>query len=126
MTNVLFIVGLPGSGKTTFAKNISNGYRLIDDPVNFIKDVKPYLDENLIITDPSLCIESNRVSATNMIKSYNPYIKIDWLFFENDPESCILNASGRINKKVDNYIKTLSKVYKIPTGSTIVDVYKKV
>lgn len=136
MNNILFIVGLPGSGKSTLAKNINkdnNGkYTIIDDPKDFKKDVLPYLDNDLIIVDPSLCIEENRTSAVNMIRKNNPDVNIDWIYFENNPNACLGNSyiRNRVNmisfkpiKIVDNYIKSLSMVYTIPKGSNLVRVY---
>ena len=82
-SNILIIVGLPASGKTTLANKINKDnnfkYRIIDDPKNFMKDVYPYINEDLIITDPALCIESNRDKAVSMIKKYTN-AKIDWIF----------------------------------------------
>lgn len=125
-SNILMIVGLPASGKTTLAKKINKDnnskYRIIDDPKDFMSDIYPYLNENLIITDPKLCIENNRNSATNMIRKYTNS-KIDWLFFENNPAQCILNAKNRPDKKVESLINLLSKDYKIPEGSNTCKVY---
>ena len=125
-SNILIIVGLPASGKTTLANKINKDnnfkYRIIDDPKNFMKDVYPYINEDLIITDPALCIESNRDKAVSMIKKYTN-AKIDWIFFENNPKQCLINAKNRENKKVDSLINLLSKEYIIPRNSNISKVY---
>ena len=125
-SNILIIVGLPASGKTTLANKINKDnnfkYRIIDDPKNFMKDVYPYINEDLIITDPALCIESNRDKAVSMIKKYTN-AKIDWIFFENNPKQCLINAKNRENKKVDSLINLLSKEYIIPRKSNISKVY---
>jgi hypothetical protein len=138
MSNILFIVGLPASGKSTLAKKINkdNGgkYLIIDDPKNFELDIQPHLDRDLIITDPQLCFEKNRQSAEQRIKSINSEAKIDWIFFENDPESCLINAEvrNRANqisfkpvKNVKTFIENFSKYYTIPSGATVVEVYKR-
>ena len=126
MSNILIIVGLPGSGKTKLAEKINedNGYkyRLLDDPTNFDKDIRPYLGEDLIITDPHLCFEKNRTKCEEMIKNVDSTIKIDWIFFENDPEKCLVNSNNR-SKKVSSFIQNYSKFYTIPEGANVVKVF---
>ena len=133
--NILFIVGLPGSGKSTLAKKINkdNGgkYLIIDDPKNFETDIQSHLDKDLIITDPQLCFENNRQKAVERIESINTDVQIDWIYFENDPEACLLNVevrnrSNRISfkpvKNVKTFIENFSKYYMIPFGATVVEV----
>ena len=137
MSNILFIVGLPGSGKSVMAKKINkdNGdkYYIIDDPKNFNEDIKPYLDRDLIITDSNLCFQKNRDAAVAQIKKLLPDSKIDWIFFDNDPEACLANAQRRNRalivslkpvRKVESFIKNFNQFYTIPEGSNVVNVYK--
>jgi hypothetical protein len=88
----------------------------------------------LIITDPQLCFDETRKMAKEKIKSINPDIEIDWIYFENDPESCLINAEvrNRTNqislkpvKNVKTFIENFSKYYTIPSGATVVEVYKR-
>lgn len=127
MSNILFIVGLPGSGKTELSKKINsqnnNRYKIIDDPKSF-DQILPFLDQDLIISDPAFCLEKNRELAIRKITEENPNVKIDWIFFENDPDQCLINAERRENKKVDSYIKNSTKTYTIPKGSNIIKVWR--
>lgn len=137
MNNIILIVGLPGSGKSTLAKRINqdndNKYHIIDDPKDFKTEVLPYLMKDVIITDPQLCFEKNRQAAQDKIKEVNPDAKVDWIFFENDPESCLLNdevrkRAARVSMKpvkdADSFIKKFSPFYTIPEGANVVEVYK--
>jgi len=127
MISVIFIVGLPASGKTTLANKINdeNGgiYKIVDDPKNFNLDIKPYLGGNMIITDPNLCREDNRENAIKMISSVDMNIKIDWIFFENNPKLCLVNALNRDGGKVKSSIFNLTRIYKIPQGANIIPVF---
>ena len=128
MINIILIVGLTGSGKSTLANMINldnnNNYKIVDDPKDFNKDIVPYLNQDLIITDPFLCSERNRLFAKNKIMEHNPDVIIDWIFFENDPEACLVNAA-KSNKKVEGFIKNQTKTYNIPPGSNVVEVYRE-
>jgi ABC-type cobalamin/Fe3+-siderophores transport system ATPase subunit len=137
MNNILFIVGLPGSGKSTLAKKINrdnnNKYKIIDDPRDLDTQILPFINEDLIITDPALCFPQNRQLAIDFIKRHNPNAKIDWIFFENDPENCLRNSEARnralINnfkpsRKVESFIKNLNQFYTIPENSNVFKVYR--
>ena len=134
---IILIVGLPGSGKSNLAKQINKDndgkYKIINDPKEF-EEIKSHIFEDLIVTDPHLIFENNRKMAINKIKELNPDCKIEWIFFENDPEQCLINSNirNRSNaislkpiKKVDSFIKNFSEFYTIPRGSFVVKVWKR-
>lgn len=134
--SVLFIIGLPGSGKSHLAKRINqdNGgkYRIIDDPRSF-DQIIPYVHEDLIITDPALCFPQNRELAIQKISEANPDVKFDWIYFENNPQKCLRNSeirnqelvqSGKSTRRVESFIKNLNQFYTIPEGSTVLEVWE--
>jgi hypothetical protein len=134
--NIIILVGLPGSGKSRMAKQINldnnNKYKVIDDPKSLEKDIKPFINQDLIITDPALCFEANREKAKQFFKEFAPNSKIDWIYFENNPEQCLINAdirnrTLRISMKpirnVDSFIRNLHQFYTIPEGANVVSVW---
>ena len=136
MNNILFIVGLPGSGKSHLAQQINcdndDKYKIIDDPRSF-DQILPYVNQDLIITDPALCFPQNRELAVQKISELNPDVKFDWIYFENDPETCLRNSQirnqelinqGKSPRKVDSFIKNLHQFYTIPDGSNVISVWK--
>lgn len=124
---ITFVVGLPASGKTHYAKSL--GGRLIDDPKDFKKDIFPYLTEDceLVIADPFLCSSASRERATNWILEILPGAELKWVFFENNPEQCLRNAAKRMeegdDRKVAGSIKSMSKSYKVPEGEKCLPVW---
>lgn len=121
MYEAYLIAGLPASGKTTYAKNFK--CKLFDDP----KDLKEIIDyckcgNNIIITDPNFCITEVRNKAQKILLDLG--YKVNWIFFENNPNQCIINSKKRPEKSVEMYIKQLSLLYNIPENSVILSVWK--
>lgn len=103
---ITFIVGLPASGKTTLAKTIpavlfDNRFSLSEVTYNLRND------NDVVITDPMLCIQDNRTFAHNVFKSFTQ----DWVYFANDPTQCKINALARGDRFVLPSIYVLSKLY---------------
>src|ERR1700757_323933 len=96
---VIFIVGLPGSGKTTYAKSIMDDtYFLIDDPIRdktlfkqAIKANKP----NVIICDPLLIGKEPERIQNIITKQFNSDIDFEWIYFENDQRGAWANHLKR-------------------------------
>lgn len=121
---IIFIVGLPCSGKTYLGKDlIKNGGRFIDD---LSKQGLPTLDnvsENiLVISDPYLCRQKDRNLAQQYVKKKFPNCTIEWIFFENAPTKCLNNMQRRMsegdNRLVRGLIVSLSKEY-VPQGNIL-------
>jgi hypothetical protein len=127
----VIIVGLPASGKSTYALKlvaIKHGYLLIDDSAMgysdfYLKMATDYLKDNhnCIFTDISLCSDVDRERCAKVLSLY---ATVEWIFFANNPAQCLMNARKRgdlISVKDD--IQRLSKLYNTPHGSTVFSVY---
>lgn len=132
ITKIILIVGLPGSGKTTYAKSImTDSHFLIDDPNRdrtLFDKAKISGKSIAIICDP-LLITSDRERVMNFLrKKFDDGIDFDWIYFENDPHAAwhnhlIRNESDprSINEK---FHKQLSNNYIIPDDAKTIPVYK--
>ncbi len=119
MTKVLCIVGLPGSGKTFLANRLAS--KLLD--VKVIDDIRTISElpengetENLIIVDPNFCFDEVRTRADQFLSKN--YDVVEWLFFENSPEKCLVNVELRNDgRKVEGLIRILHKNYHPPMNA---------
>lgn len=123
MGRCILIVGLPASGKTTLANSLlKKNCVLVDDPKEgdfdkigrFLR-----LGITVIVTDCFLCEKVVQEEAKKSLGS----IETEWIFFENDPVQCHINAARRKNKPVDQDIEYWTDVYHIPEGAKVIPVY---
>lgn len=124
---IIFITGLPASGKTTLGSKLAKelDYFLMDGPeYTLIVEHSMY---NLIVAGSNFCLKQNQERIKNLLPKN---IKIKWLAFENDPEACYKN--NLIRKKLTNKmdvsqrISDLSKLYTYPSENCeIIPVWKK-
>ena len=119
----LFIIGLPGSGKTFLGKKLSKERKalFIDDPKTFSN-----VESDIVVADPSFCNPEIREKAKKIVESNG--FTVEFLFFENDPVQCRKNVELRVSmgdfRKVDNAITVLTKIYVIPEKVNVIPVYK--
>ncbi|MFA4930400.1 MAG: hypothetical protein WC570_00835 [Patescibacteria group bacterium] len=134
---ILFIVGLPGSGKTSIVNELSSqGYSVFDDyKAGAVNDDSAFnmsqhysslmkqLEEgkDCAILDIDFCREEARQEAvTNIQNAFNNEIEVDWIFFENEPYICVENVVNRhieSNKDQTGAIMNIGKyspLYTIP------------
>jgi len=111
---ITLIIGLPASGKTNLAKRLYPSAYLVDDPVSLLELPKPGQTEHLIITDPSFCVARTLAFCEKLLYQTYGEVEINHIYFANDPEQCLKNASGRVGKMVNSYISYLTKEYNPP------------
>jgi len=125
------IVGLPGSGKTTYAKEHYRGVRLFDD-ISVSGDL-PLLEaaldqgEHCIVVETLACLEGTRITLTNWMKARG--FTIEWEFFENNPQQCLENVKARKAqgdlRKVEKFIEYTTRDYHIPEDVEPLPVYRQ-
>lgn len=116
--SLIILIGLPASGKTTYYNEIiDNTYKFYDDFItdiydgNLLKDIKNNL--KLCISDPRLCNFDTFKQIMKEIEKYITKDKIKIILFPNNKLSCLINASKRNKKNVNNMIEIYSSLYKI-------------
>ena len=133
MIHVHFIIGLPGSGKTTWAEAYKRALQalgrrvwiiddpraltMVDDVVEALVEVDEIEDPHLFIVDPQLCCESARTFAANYMLRVPASIQMYWHYFANDPVQATINAASRPEKAVNGEIQRLSKIYNPPANA---------
>lgn len=131
---IIIIIGLPGSGKTTYYNNhLKNDYKLYDDFINNFYDGELINDIinniNICIIDPRLC---NINTFNFFLKNFEEYIdrkQIQLILFQNNKDKCLNNVKLRNTINCISTIKYLSSIYfidnyiKIFNIIEIVDIY---
>ena len=129
VTNLIIVVGLPASGKTTYCTTNYPEYTLYDDYLNTIynntllqhlQNTNNSVNSNskVIINDPRLCDTTIFKQQVNNILLYIPLSNIQFILFENTPDQCILNSQLR-----NDNIKDINLKQQILTYSQNYDPY---
>jgi predicted kinase len=111
---MLIIIGLAGSGKTTyFNQHLSKNYELFDDFITnfFTGEIIEKINEDICLIDPRLCDFEIFKKIMMEIEKYVDKSKIKLILFENNPERCLINSQTRKKKNVAKMIEIYSKKY---------------
>lgn len=114
---IIFIIGLPGSGKT-FLVNTSNQFNdclFLDDLKDFqLIESSLQTNNKIVITDPHLCNDCTRNKAIDKLSKFD--VDIIFKYFNNDPEQCFINVQNRNDGRLigKHFIFDLSKKYNPP------------
>ena len=122
-TKVVLVAGLPGSGKTYYAKaRLKHSPGLLIDDIDDLHLLEAAVRQNPVvyITDPHFCIDGVRQKAEQVFSSIGN-VEIEWVFFENDPHKCERNIEYRNDgRRVDITLKHLSRLYNPPADALII------
>lgn len=125
----ILVVGLPGSGKSTYVKNNYPDFIIHDDFLSNVWNGKAIDDVNkgkdVILVDPRLTYPKTFSRVINMFNKQPDLI----ILFENDPDQCIMNSKLRVPyRDVHRNITSFSEHYSFDTylnyETKVVDVYK--
>ncbi len=123
MPNVILIIGLPASGKTTLAYQLQkeNGYQIIDDPKN-ISEFAEILKsrQNVIVTDPHLCNPLIRQKAIEFWENNKYGVKL--IFFEKDIKKCQNNLIHRNDNRIIKHFEVFD--YIIPKDVETIKIWQ--
>jgi hypothetical protein len=131
MSKLVWIVGLPGSGKTYYAeRHPIKGAKFFDDPsanAASLDELKRHIQAggNAVITDVYSVSTTVRALAESKLRAWG-VTEIEWMYFENDPEACIRNIGRRRDGRLvsESYVREAAKHYAIPEGVEILPVFQ--
>lgn len=109
MPEIVFIVGLPASGKTTLANSM--GVPVFEDA----KELPLNLEGDFVLESPEFCLIERLCQARSQALSEYPLHSQRVIFFRNSPRQCLINAHTRDKHRVvDGMIRYMSQRYSPP------------
>lgn len=146
MQKTTFLIGLPGSGKTTYLAQRKEffGDALICDDYRksggsefaqslYYEDLIEALSggRDVVIADIAYCrkerLEEAVAEVRQLARRLGIRLKVEYLYFENDPEACKENIlrRGRAKRVARElaFVDRTSSVYEIPPSAKALPVY---
>lgn len=130
---IIFIIGLPCSGKSWLANKLSSSIipniPIIDDFDCLNKNFILSLKNGYIFTHPWLCIP--RIFNEEIIWVNNNFDNpvLEFIYFENNSKKCLTNLEYRMKngdrRNVELSIKALTSQYIIPQNITPLPIWTK-
>jgi hypothetical protein len=125
----IFLVGLPGSGKTHYGKRM--GLPFLDDVTQHggleaVQELAKTTD-TIVLSDYSFIFPTDRHQAEYVLNYRFPGCKIYYIAFDNDPEKCWANIQFRDDGRVitrDSLFRA-SERYGYPEHATRFPVYAR-
>ena len=116
MTKYIFVVGLPGSGKTEEFKNKET---VLDDEENSYCALVSLMKENkeeIYLLSAEFCNKHILDSVVKFIEEFDSNSpKFEYIYYENNPTQCIKNVINRNDgRNVMTDISILTKLYNPP------------
>jgi hypothetical protein len=141
MARVTFLVGLPGSGKTTFVQEFAKrGGTCFDDYKSRANHNSSRFDDSryfaelvtslaasrdCVISDIDFCRAEARNEAVTLLHRHVPGVEVEWRCYENAPDQCRLNVLQRSRNSLQSDLQAIekyAKVYAYPNGCTPIPV----
>jgi len=140
---ITFVVGLPGSGKSTWIERQAQGTDALvihdfkagshnDDPAfqssRHLPELKAAVESgrNSFIADIDFCRSASRMEADLFLTKAFPGVKVKWMFFEKNVAACQANVRRDIDRRVHARLAKIAEFepqYQIPQGATVVPVW---
>ena len=139
---IMFIAGLPGSGKTIYMTLLRRqGWTVFDDfkadahnnssVFWHSRNYEPLLNalrygQKCIVADIDFCNATSRSDAESTILTNFPALSPSWLFFANDVEACRANIVRRASRSMEDNLRALATyqpLYRIPAGTQVLPVW---
>lgn len=117
---VILVIGLPGSGKTSYCLENYPTYTIFDDFLMewMTGNIQELINngENVCLNDPRLCIKSTFKRIINQLYEMIGKDDIHLVVFTNEPYYCAKNVAKRDDGRAVNHtIFGFSALYKLET-----------
>lgn len=141
---ITFVVGLPGSGKSTWMKQQKaqgNDVHILDDfkanahnddpafcSSRYLSELKAAVESgrDIFIADIDFCRSASRIEADLFVTRNFPEATVRWIFFEKSIISCKENVRRDHERDVDSRLAKIDEFepqYQIPSDATCIPVW---